>query len=359
MIAEAIPTVDDRPRARTAENRMTSADRVKVKIERRAMLLRGAPVAIVVSAINALITLAVAWRFIDQQIIGTWACVVVGLAAVRLAVWRRFAQTRQNPHALIRFTQIHVAGMAVNGALWGALAPIFAASGMLNHAYLPFIIAGMTAAAISSAGASWKAVFAFNTPVLASLAVSYAIVLETGGLLIALVIILYGVATGYLAWSTEQMMTRAIRLRSRNDALLKALTRQVDSARDCEKRFRALVEASSDVTLIFSPQGVITYASPATEHALQVAPDSLVGRTTKDLVHPDDLPLFRDAGGKALSKLGEVTPLPHICFKAGDGAYRAFGGRLTNMLYVPGVEGFAFSGGLLDRNACLMHYAAE
>ena len=30
-----------------------------------------------------------------------------------------------------------------------------------------------------------------------------------------------------------------------------------------KKRFRALVEASKDVTIIFSPEGYVTYASPS------------------------------------------------------------------------------------------------
>ena len=359
MIAELQSAITPRENAPAFGEPMSSADRVKVKLERHVLLLRGAPVAIVVSAVNALITLWVAWNWLDRPTLILWTGMAVSLSLVRLVLWRRFSLARHSPHALLRFTQAHVGAMALNGVLWGALAPMFAFSGMLSNAYLPFIIAGMTAAAVSSAGASWKSVMAFNVPVLASMAASYGLAVEGAGATIAMIIVLYGVATGYLAWRMEQMIVRAIRLRSRNDALLKALTRQVDVAHESEKRFRALVESSTDLTLIFSPEGRVTYASPAVESALGYAPQMIHGRTTKEIVHPDDLGLFRSVGSKSLSKLGEVIPLGHVCMKRADGSYCSLGGRLTNMLYVPGVEGFAFSGGVLEHPPCRRPVPAE
>ena len=80
--------------------------------------------------------------------------------------------------------------------------------------------------------------------------------------------------------------------------------------------------------------------------------------TTRQLVHPDDFPIFRAVGERSLSKLGEVMPLKHVCFQAGEGEYAALTGRLTNMLYVPGVEGFVFSGGLVEESAATRLHAA-
>ncbi|MGE4174204.1 MAG: PAS domain S-box protein, partial [Methylocystis sp.] len=155
------------------------------------------------------------------------------------------------------------------------------------------------------------------------------------------------------------MVMRSIRLRSRNDRLLDALKKQVDAANDAEKRFRALIECSQDLTLVFSPEGRIIYASPSVEAALGVPARALVGRTTKDILHPDDFAQFRAVGGRALSSLGEVIPLPHVCFKGANGDYVPLCGRLTNMLYVPGVDGFVFSGGRLSKRGAIKMHAAE
>ncbi len=357
MVSGLKTALENKPPKRTVDDRLTAADRIKIKVERHALLLRGAPTASIISIVNAAITVAVAWGRIDPVIIGGWAAAVIILALLRLVLWARFSKSYAAGHSLLKFTRAHVAAMGANGVLWGSLAPIFAMSGLLSNAYLPFIIAGMSAAAIASAGASWKSVVTFNVPALTAAAVSYGLFAEEG-LLVAAVIVLYGVATTYLAWTTQQMIVRSIRLRSRNDNLLAALTKQVDAANEGEQRYRALVESSSDVTLIFSPEGKIIYASPAAELAFGAPPKNLIGLSTQEIVHPEDFGQFRAVGNKTLSKIGEVIPLHHVCMRAPGGDYANFAGRLSNMLYVPGVEGFVFSGGTVDEK-CRHLPAAE
>ncbi|HNR77455.1 MAG TPA: PAS domain-containing protein [Parvularculaceae bacterium] len=359
MVAGLKSALANRPERRLVDDNLTTADRINVKIERYALLLRGAPIAAVVSLCNALITLGVAWGRIDPLAIGVWAFAVILLSLFRLMLWRRFSRTQAAGRGLLLFTKIHVAAMALNGVLWGSIAPIFAVSGMMSNAFLPFIIAGMTAAALASAAASWRSVLAFNVPALGAAAVSYGIFAEHDGLLIAAVIVLYGIATAYLAYTTQHMIVRSIRLRSRNDHLLTALTKQVDAAHEAEQRFRALVESSSEVTLIFSPEGEVTYASPAAEAAFCAPPQNIIGVSTQAMVHPDDFEQFRAVGGKTLSKIGEVIPLRHVCMRAPGGDYVNLTGRLTNMLYVPGVEGFVFSGAKVDDETCRHLPAAE
>ncbi len=358
MVAGLKTALANKPERRSIESRLTAADRINIKIERHALLLRGAPIAAAISFVNALITLAVAWGRIDTTMISVWAGAVIALSIFRLLMWRRVSKSQVAGRALLKFTRMHVASMAANGILWGSLAPIFAVSGLMSNAFLPFIIAGMTAAAIASASASWKSVLAFNVPTLAAVAVSYGVFAPHDGLLIAGIIVLYGVATTYLSWTTQQMIVRSIRLRSRNDHLLAALTKQVDAAHEAEQRYRALVESSSDITLIFSPEGRVTYASPAAETAFGAPPQNIIGMTTQQIVHPDDIGQFRAVGGKALSTIGAVMPLRHVCMRAPGGPYVNLAGRLTNMLYVPGVEGFVFSGGLVEEDAACEHQPA-
>ena len=359
MIAELQTAIANKPVKRSVGDDLTAGDRVKLKVERHALLLRGAPTAIVVSAVLALVTLATAWGLLDRVIIGVWTFAVVALAIARMALWIRYSRKKNAAHGLFNFTKLHVAGMAINGALWGALAPIFAAYGLMSHAYLPFVIAGMTAATIASAGSSWRAVLAFNIPALTPLAVSYALFSGGEGIMIAGVLTMYGVATAYLAWTTQQMITRSIRLRSRNDDLLEALSKQADAAHEAEQRFRALVESSRDVTIIFSPEGAVIYASPSAERALGEPPKNIIGKMTRDLVHPDDFEIFKAVGERSLSNIGEVVPLPHICFKHAAGHFTPMAGRLTNMMYVPGVDGFVFNGGTIEPGSSSHLHAAE
>lgn len=361
MIAELQTAISQVPSRKARLKGLTQVESVKIKVERAALLFRGAPVAIGASAINGAIATAVAWTSIDHRILFSWLGAVLAIAVFRAVLWLRFRLGGLSARNLSRFARWHIAFMALNGAAWGALAPIFAMHGVVGHAFLAFVIAGMTAASIVSAGASWRAMLAFNIPALTPLAITYALTAGTDGAAIAAIIVLYGIGTAYLGMTTQRMIDRSILLHTKNDKLLSALRRRVDDAHTAEQRFRALVESSQDVTIIFSPEGRIVYASPSVEKALGVPVGVLLGRTTKQIVHPDDLPLFRSVGEKSLSKLGEVMPLPHVCMRGSISAgYVALGGRLTNMLYVPGVEGFVFSGGRIEGECARRHiHAAE
>jgi len=57
---------------------------------------------------------------------------------------------------------------------------------------------------------------------------------------------------------------------------------------ETEKRFRALIENSSDAVLIMDPDGEILYASPSTEKVLGYSPEEMTGSNCFDLIHPND-----------------------------------------------------------------------
>ncbi|MCW5982017.1 MAG: PAS domain S-box protein [Bryobacteraceae bacterium] len=67
----------------------------------------------------------------------------------------------------------------------------------------------------------------------------------------------------------------------------------VDRARQYyngEKRFRALIENSSDAISLIDPRGQVLYASSSTARILGYLAEELVGRNGFDLLHPDDAP---------------------------------------------------------------------
>lgn len=347
MITQLQSAISNAPSRRARLAKMTRVEAVKLKVERAALLFRGAPTAIAISLVNACITAWVAWSAVASSVLLPWFFCVCGLAFIRAGVWLRFRFAAPSGRAMSRFATIHLIFMALNGALWGAVAPIFAVYGLLDHAFLPFIIAGMAAAAVISAGASWRAVMAFNIPVLAPMAATYALAAGEGGLAISAIVVLFGGATTYLALTVQRMIDRSILLHTHNTALYDALRKQVDEAHLAEQRFRALVESSQDVTLIFSPDGHVSYASPSVREVFGVEQHEMIGLTTKDIVHKDDLSQFRAVGEQSLSKLGESVNLSHVCMRGPGKEHVVLAGRLINMLYVPGVEGFVFNGGIV------------
>lgn len=57
---------------------------------------------------------------------------------------------------------------------------------------------------------------------------------------------------------------------------------------DSEKRFKSLIENSSDVIVLIDSKGAINYTSPSTYKVLQYTPEELLGTSAFDRIHPDD-----------------------------------------------------------------------
>ena len=79
-----------------------------------------------------------------------------------------------------------------------------------------------------------------------------------------------------------------------------------DKVQRSEKRFRALIENSTDAIGLVTAQGVFLYASPSTERMLGYCPEELVGRNTfGKLVHPDDIELTQQVFAAILQEPGK------------------------------------------------------
>lgn len=106
---------------------------------------------------------------------------------------------------------------------------------------------------------------------------------------------------------------------------------------ESERRFRLLVQNSSDITAIVDEQGKITYISPSIESGLGFAPEALIGRDVFIGVHPDDMPKCRAALDTILS---EVQELRLECRRRNkQGEWRAFEVVLNRQLDEPTIRG--------------------
>ncbi len=71
-----------------------------------------------------------------------------------------------------------------------------------------------------------------------------------------------------------------------------------------EKRFRSLIENSSDAIALIDIQRTILYASKSILRLLGYTPEELVGKPKWDFIHPED----RERSGRTLSDLGSLDP---------------------------------------------------
>jgi PAS domain S-box-containing protein len=83
-----------------------------------------------------------------------------------------------------------------------------------------------------------------------------------------------------------------------------------------EARYRRLADNASDILACFDTTGRFTYLSPSIESVLGYAPESLIGRRTRDLMHPED---YKRSLATYTAHVASARPYEPFTFE-----YRAF-----------------------------------
>jgi diguanylate cyclase (GGDEF)-like protein/PAS domain S-box-containing protein len=105
-----------------------------------------------------------------------------------------------------------------------------------------------------------------------------------------------------------------------------------------ERRFRALIEQSTDVVTVLDVQGTIVYDSPSSARVLGYSADERLGASGFEFVHPDDIAVAHGVFEQVLQSAGAVAKLevrsPHR-----DGSWRWLEASVANLLHEPAVQG--------------------
>jgi PAS domain S-box-containing protein len=115
------------------------------------------------------------------------------------------------------------------------------------------------------------------------------------------------------------------------------LARRERALQESEKRFRAMIEHSSDAALLSHPKNGIVYASPSIERILGYTEEDLRGKNTYDQVHPDHR-------ADALRRREELLRTPGKVLRSEtlvrhkDGSWRWTENTLSNLLHEPSVR---------------------
>jgi diguanylate cyclase (GGDEF)-like protein/PAS domain S-box-containing protein len=129
-----------------------------------------------------------------------------------------------------------------------------------------------------------------------------------------------------------------------------------------ERRFRALVQSSSDLVFVIDDTSSITYASPSCSAVLGYEPDALLGPNHCVLIHDDelaDLVVTLERAGSIPGGTAEFT----FRVRHRDGSWRWLEGIATNLVHDPAVAGVVINARdaterrlRLDRQAALADF---
>jgi len=104
------------------------------------------------------------------------------------------------------------------------------------------------------------------------------------------------------------------------------------------RRFRALMEHSTDLTFVIDAGGVFKYASPSGARALGYDPSEMIGMQAADLIHPEDSGLYAEAMSTAATG-ARFTRNYSMRLKQKNGTWRVLEGIGNIQLDNPDVAG--------------------
>lgn len=126
--------------------------------------------------------------------------------------------------------------------------------------------------------------------------------------------------------------------------LEREINRMLDTISQSEERFRALVEHSSDLTLILNRDATIRYVSPSVQKILGYAPDEVYGHAALEFVHPDDQPQAQEGLQHRLVTLGASDTVTLLRIRHRNGEWRTLEMMGTNLLTHPLIAGIVING---------------
>jgi diguanylate cyclase (GGDEF)-like protein/PAS domain S-box-containing protein len=104
------------------------------------------------------------------------------------------------------------------------------------------------------------------------------------------------------------------------------------------ERFQALVQASSDVISIVSPDGLVRFQSPAVRQVFGYDADEVVGTDVAQFVHPEDEASFA-VGFKEVAAHPGASIVCECRIHHADGTWRHTETRMTNLVDVAAIGG--------------------
>jgi len=117
--------------------------------------------------------------------------------------------------------------------------------------------------------------------------------------------------------------------------------RDVTNEKKSEEVFSAIAELSPDIISILSPEGILTYNSPASERIHGFPRSELIGKNTFDFIHPDD----RELCGRTMEELrddpGRFVTVQYR-YRKKSGGYDWMEATASNQIRNPLINGFVF-----------------
>ena len=265
-----------------------------------------------------------------------------GIVIFRSREPSRWVATDASGSELLRSVRGRKAGTSAVGDLDGR--PVFA--GFVTSAHLPWLSIVATAQEVAFAKEKedfWRAV-GFGTLALA-LGIILALTQATKLIVPLRRIVEDAAILGRGNLSHRSHVRRGTEISVLADTfntMAETLQKRDEALRKSELRFRAIIENVDDMVAIVDTDTKRRYASPAMTRYLGYSQEELIGTSSFDLIHPDELPGAHGLLRRVLKDPGH-THAGQFRYRHKNGTWRTLDVMVNNLTHVPGVEGIVIN----------------
>jgi len=149
-------------REMSQDNGKSAIAHSKLETEQVALLFEAMPLSILATLFNAGVLLAVEWNQTDHQSALTWLALIITITVARLLLTLFYRQYQAGKSSRSCWKRCFEAGAIISGAVWGSSALLlFPESSIAHQTFLAFIMAGISAGAVTTLSTSRISLFGF------------------------------------------------------------------------------------------------------------------------------------------------------------------------------------------------------
>ncbi len=268
------------------------------------LLYRQSPFALTISFLIALISAFILWPVVDDRLLSLWLLALSLITAARVLLLRYHRRLEQDAGKAYFWKNLFTCLTFLSGICWGLLALLIEPDWPLGYQiYIPFVLGGLCAGAISSNSASLLSYAAFLIPALSPLGM---VMLLNEGLpdqAMGLLVFLYMSILWILASGYHQTTLESLGLRHENSVLLRDLKKQNkrlklesaarEHAYESLRQSRVLAKSAFDKAAIpmalVDREGNLLKVNQAVCDLGGYSSEELIGKSFTIFTHPEDL----------------------------------------------------------------------
>jgi len=228
-----------------SRDRAAAADRLAWAIEagQLDLLYEQAPSSLFATILLALLLAFGLWELVPNPVLMIWFSAVFGWSALRYALLRRYRRFTSEGGSPDIWKRRFLTGVVVNGVLWGvAGATFFAQQSPLHQVLLAFVLAGMSAGAVTTLSPLRGASLLFLFPALTPYSIR---VFAFGGephLIMGAMLVLFVSLMWIISQRLQSTVEKSLRLRFENLDLIDGLNRAKDLQDAAHRALAAEIE---------------------------------------------------------------------------------------------------------------------